>query len=52
MPFTIAACIARGFCTLKEVDEYYGFEDILNMLEINQVDNLNKESYYKRRMNG
>lgn len=37
---------------MKELDEFYGFEDVLNMLEILHVDGLNKDSYNKRRMNG
>lgn len=52
VPFTLSALVARGYCTMKELDEFYGFEDVLNMLEILHVDGLNKDSYTKRRMNG
>lgn len=38
----IAHVISRRLATLKEVDEYYGTEDIFDMLEILSVDDNNQ----------
>lgn len=38
----IGLIISKNLATLKEIDEYYGMEDILDMIEIITVDSYNK----------
>lgn len=39
---TMGIIISRGMASLKELEEYYSFEDALNMAEIILVNNYNE----------
>lgn len=34
--------------TLRELEEYYSFEDVMTMIEIIQINSANEEEAYKR----
>lgn len=40
--------IMQGMCTLRELEEYYSFDDVLTMVEILSVKNTNENDLYER----
>lgn len=38
----IGLIVSKNLATLKEIDEYYGMEDILDMVEIITIDSYNQ----------
>ena len=38
----------QGMCTLRELEEYYSFDDVLTMIEILSVKNTNENDLYER----
>jgi hypothetical protein len=37
--------VSKGLATMREIQEYYGMEDVLDMAEIIYIDAYNQEAY-------
>jgi hypothetical protein len=48
VPLSIAAVISAEQASLRELEEYYGLEDVYDMLEIVEVKNYNETLLSKR----
>jgi hypothetical protein len=48
VPLSIAAVISSEQASLRELEEYYGLEDVYDMLEIVEVKNYNETLLSKR----
>lgn len=51
LPPIFAILISNKLATLKELQEYYTYQDALDMLDIVQVDNYNQQLYYSSKEN-
>jgi len=46
----IGIIVSKRMATIKEIEEYYGMEDVLNMIEIATIDSFNE--YLANKANG
>ena len=46
----IGVIVSKQMATLRDIEEYYGMEDILNMVEIITIDSFNE--YLAQKSNG
>jgi hypothetical protein len=48
VPASIGAVVSRGKATLRDLEEWYGLEDLYDLLEIIQIDDYNAEQIRDR----